>query len=251
MRAKPGSVLGWWGVIACLAVAGCGGGSAAVREEPQQLSSQQSPRPARPQVAGSGRTIEDALQLCHANGAPDRTDYAYVASYRCPEGSVPLGGDPRAGAASRLGNVGAGPDGHIVDLYEVPCATPVRLYVDAYHCGPGVDAEIDMSRLTRRQLHGMASAIRAMHQDPSSPRALEMRRELLMWVMQTQQLTVVMCDGLGSMLPQGDAHPYMAELALSMAASVIEDGRDPADPVRATTAAQQGVLVNYQAIVAQ
>lgn len=252
MRTKPARVLGVLSAIASVAIAGCGGGSSTVRDEPQQIGARpQQPRPAAAGVVGSGSSIADALQLCHANGGPQRTDYSYIASYRCPEGTTPLGGDPRAGAAARLGNVGAGPDGHVVDLYEIPCATPVRLYVDAYHCGPGLDVEIDVNRLTRPQLQSMASGIRSLHGDPSSPRALELRRDLLMWVMETQQLTIVLCDGLAPLLPQGDPHPYMGELALSLAAAVIEDGRDPADPVRTVTAALQGLLVYYQAIVAQ
>ena len=62
--------------------------------------------------------------------------YEYVASrFRCPDGTNPLGGDPRAGQASRLGNVGANSSGHIIDVYRVPCASgPVDVYVDMYGC---------------------------------------------------------------------------------------------------------------------
>jgi hypothetical protein len=62
--------------------------------------------------------------------------YEYVASrFRCPDGTNPLGGDPRAGQASRLGNVGANSSGHIIDVYRAPCASgPVDVYVDMYGC---------------------------------------------------------------------------------------------------------------------
>ncbi|MDI7267729.1 MAG: hypothetical protein QME96_07030 [Myxococcota bacterium] len=81
-----------------------------------------------------GSTPELALQRCGT-----RASYEYVAGeFECPEGGNPLGGDPRAGARARLGNVGSGPDGHILDLYEVPCRSgPVQIYVDMYHCKPG------------------------------------------------------------------------------------------------------------------
>lgn len=67
-------------------------------------------------------------------GAKD--SYAYVASeFKCPDGGNPLGGDLMAGAKSRVGNVGANSTGHIIDLYEVPCASgPQRVYVDMYGC---------------------------------------------------------------------------------------------------------------------
>jgi hypothetical protein len=67
-----------------------------------------------------------------------------VASYQCADGSVPLRGDPHAGAQARVGNVG-GPhagvtsttleNSHIVDKYVVPCpGVPVTLFVCMYHC---------------------------------------------------------------------------------------------------------------------
>ena len=65
-----------------------------------------------------------------------RDSYDYVASrFRCPDGANPLGGDPRAGQAARLGNVGANSEGHVIDVYRVPCASgPVDVYVDMYGC---------------------------------------------------------------------------------------------------------------------
>jgi hypothetical protein len=65
--------------------------------------------------------------------------YVYVASeFRCAGGTNPLGGDPRAGAAARVGNVGPNSSGHIIDLYRVPCPEgPRDVYVDMYGCPGG------------------------------------------------------------------------------------------------------------------
>jgi hypothetical protein len=80
---------------------------------------------------GVGMDAEHPVPAC---GPLD--SYEYVASrFRCPDGTNPLGGDPRAGQASRLGNVGANSSGHIIDVYRVPCASgPVDVYVDMYGC---------------------------------------------------------------------------------------------------------------------
>jgi hypothetical protein len=197
---------------------------------------------------GSGATVADAVQTCHA--VSPRTDYTYVASYRCPDGSVPLGGDPARGQAARLGNVGAGPDGHILDLYEIPCSTPVRLYVDAYHCPAGVQAEPDPQHLTRDQLASLSRMIHGVAGDVTSPRAFQLRQELLQWIIATPQVSVIVCEGLGQLFPPDDPHAYTSELVIAMAAAVIDDGRDPADGPAVTVAGILDVLVYYQAIVA-
>lgn len=70
-----------------------------------------------------------------------RDSYRYIASeFRCPDGSNPLNGDLRAGHDARLGNVGENSSGHIIDLYQIPCAGGAqRVYVDMYICPPGVN----------------------------------------------------------------------------------------------------------------
>lgn len=105
------------------------------------------PGPAHPaESERDGFTPESAWHAC----ADTRSDYRRVAEYRCADGSVPLRGDMRAGGAARTGNIGAGPDGHILDRYEVPCPEgTVVLFVDLYHCdeesGPLTDAEIEQA----------------------------------------------------------------------------------------------------------
>lgn len=82
-------------------------------------------------LAGLGMDPEHPVPACGP-----RDSYDYVASrFRCPDGTNPLGGDTSAGQASRLGNVGANSQGHIIDVYRVPCASgPVDVYVDMYGC---------------------------------------------------------------------------------------------------------------------
>ncbi len=218
----------------------CGGATTASRGS--------APDPAT--VQGRG-TADDPVQLCHANGGFGRTDYGYVAHFQCADGSMPLAGIPERGAAARRGNVGAGPDGHVVDLYDIPCASgPVELYVDAYHCGADVDTTVDENNLTRDQLANLAGLLRSLHDDPSSERALALRRDAIQWVMSTRQVTVAICGGIFELVPTENArHPYAAELGIALAASVIEDGQDPAEPVRANLHALYGVLRYYQAIL--
>jgi len=85
-------------------------------------------------VPALGATPASAVMRC---GAGD--SYFYVATkFKCPGGGNPLGGDVEAGSRARRGNVGPGPDGHILDVYDVPCPSgPVAVYVDMYHCRPG------------------------------------------------------------------------------------------------------------------
>ena len=206
------------------------------------------PAPGEPGGALMGTGVAgDPFLLCHMNGGADRTDYAFVGGWHCADGSVPLGGSPEAGAAARVGNVGSGPDGHIVDLYRVPCSTgPVDLYVDGYHCGAAVETEIDMNDLSRAQLTRLAATIRALHQNPSE---LSARRELLLWTLATPQVHLVICDGPATLLARDERHPYLPELMLGLAASIIEDGRVRVDPVRAYAQALRGVALYYEALL--
>lgn len=128
MRASPMLSL-------CLLLAACGGTTRAPRERPprgEDASDERGDGAERESVKPvEVNTKETPVMRC---GAPD--SYAYVArEFKCPDGSNPLGGNPRAGAAARVGNVGANSNGHIIDLYEIPCAQgPQRVYVDMYGC---------------------------------------------------------------------------------------------------------------------
>jgi hypothetical protein len=78
-----------------------------------------------------GRTPEAPVVTC----GPDQS-YDYVArTFRCPDGSNPLGGDRAAAKKARQGSMPAPQGDHILDAYEVPCpGKPVTVYVDLYGC---------------------------------------------------------------------------------------------------------------------
>lgn len=155
-----------WVAVGLGLLVGCGGsGGGTGADDPATVSSAASSEPAR--AEGSTRTGSSggADDRDGGVGAPDGgalglpgssfdapletcgTDesYAAIASYECPDGSIPLGGDPRAGHRARLGSSRSHVDdppslmeSHIVDIYEVPCPKgPVRVYVCMYHCPKG------------------------------------------------------------------------------------------------------------------
>lgn len=109
--------------------------SAAPSAEPDDAAATVPPASAtKPKKAagagGPGSSKEDPVMRCGP-----RDSYIYVADYQCPDGSRPLGSDPRAGSAARRGNVGANSKGHIIDLYVIPCeGAKVEVYVDMYGC---------------------------------------------------------------------------------------------------------------------
>jgi hypothetical protein len=103
----------WW--IAAFLV-GCGGSGA--REA------------ASPEAKTASGTAEDPVVTC----GPQES-YAYVAQYRCPDGSKPFAGDLSRAADSRAGSLPSKKNEHIIDLYEVPCASGiVPVHVDLYGC---------------------------------------------------------------------------------------------------------------------
>ncbi len=203
------------GLLLCgmVIVAGCGGRRRASTPPSVGGSSNASvTRAAGPAVARAGEpggalmgtgTAADPFLLCHMNGGAGRTDYAFVANWHCSDGSMPLGGIEERGAAARVGNVGDGPDGHIVDLYRISCPSgPVDLYVDGYHCG-AVSTEVDVYHLSREQLGRMAQLIRTLH---AHPEEFERRRDLMIWVIETPQVAVETTTSMepGVLKPVGD-----------------------------------------------
>ncbi|MCA9643710.1 MAG: hypothetical protein KC492_23620, partial [Myxococcales bacterium] len=151
--------------------------------------------------------------------------------------------------------VGPGPDGHIIDLYRVPCSgAPVEVYVDAYHCGPHVNAEagVDIDHLSREELAGLAALIRHLHEDPVSEKASNRRKAAADFILATNQLHVELCGPLLQLLPQEERVPYyVGEFLLSMGAAVIEDGGEHPDPIEINMRTLDGVLVFYQAVLKQ
>lgn len=203
----------------------------------------------------SGATPEEAVQLCHDQGGPQRTDYAFVASYRCPDESVPLGFDPERGAAARLGNVGQGPDGHILDLYEVPCSgRPVRIYVDGYHCADR-SVDIDPNNLSPTQLLHMASQARALETVPFDPRAVELRESLAAWMVGSPQVRIPRCDGIRDAVAHREyehGRALFMQLVASMGAAAIEAEHAPRDmPIDVELEGVLAALRLHDAIVAE
>ena len=95
--------------------------------------------------ASFSTAIQSSFESPFPTCGPEES-YGTIAAYICPDGSVPLGGNLRAGAQARVGSMGSHepPSGdggfepmnsHIVDRYEVPCPSgPVTVYICMYHC---------------------------------------------------------------------------------------------------------------------
>lgn len=100
-----------------------------------------------------GASKEAPVPTCGATHS-----YDYVASdVLCEDGRSLFGGDLRAAIEARVGNVGSGPSGHIIDLYRVPCPEgPKEVYVDMYECeNPWVTrSEYELSRLMLGVING-------------------------------------------------------------------------------------------------
>jgi hypothetical protein len=88
-----------------------------------------------PEGGLSGKVLELAIKRAekHPLGSKEnpvrvnmpRGEYAYLARQRCPDGSRPR--------YAREGSVGLGVYGHILDLYEVQCASEtIEVYMDMY-----------------------------------------------------------------------------------------------------------------------
>jgi hypothetical protein len=233
-------------LLLVLFIGACGGGSPPA-ESGAAASSER-----------TGASPEQAVQLCHDRGGPRRTDYAYIAGYRCPDGSMPLGLDVARGAAARVGNVGAGPDGHVLDLYEVPCpGGPVRVYVDAYHCGDR-SVDIDPQNLSPLQLAHIARQARALEGVPFDPRAAELRESMTEWVRQSPQVRLRACPAVLEAVVHRDyayGRLIFMQMVISMAAATIEGSQRPddapVDPVRVEIEGVLGALRLHDAIVAQ
>lgn len=81
-------------------------------------------------VAGLGASKDAPLPACGVTAS-----YMLVADTECADGSRPLAGSISRGRDSRRGSLGANEDGHIIDLYAVPCGEgEKRVYVDMYDC---------------------------------------------------------------------------------------------------------------------
>ncbi len=78
-----------------------------------------------------GSTLEAPIVLCGP-----RESYRYVADeFQCPRGGNPLRGSMEQAQQARLGALDHPTNGHIVDVYRVPCpGGNVDVFVDMYGC---------------------------------------------------------------------------------------------------------------------
>ncbi len=108
----------WVGQLFLLSLLGCSSSGAKPADSPEGK-------------AAPGRSADDPVMTC---GPQD--SYAYVASrFRCADGSNPFAGDASRAAASRRGSVQSPSSNHLIDSYEVPCASGAEIvYVDLYGC---------------------------------------------------------------------------------------------------------------------
>ena len=162
------------------------------------------------QPAGEGQPAR-GLASVHDGSSPERaflactrtrSDYRFVAETRCDDGSRPAHGDIREGGAARLGNIGAGPDGHILDEYELACSNKrIRLYVDGYHCTGGLPTDRALSTEERAAL---IRAIQDAHDHPLSDEAFATIADVGMWVQATHEISATVCmQMVESLVPKG------------------------------------------------
>lgn len=183
---------------------------------------------------------------------------------------MPLQGDIRRGQSARVGDVGEGPDGHVLDLYEVPCASPVRVYVDIYHCDLTYSSTGERL-LNGGELYAIANAGRMLEQNPTAPQVVgevrlsaeQARARMMFWLLTSREVEPMLCSELfEGIMPSdrirrafaGDASPTEVALAqqfmISFAAFLIEHGQDRIDRnienlVMANTDAFGGILDVY------
>lgn len=203
----------------------------------------------RSRIATPGRDPASPIESCRASDE----DYALIANYQCPDGRVPLRGDVHAGGLARLRNIGPGPDGHIVDEYEVPCQPAVRVYIDAYHCP--VQVELDPNNYPDDVLARLADVVREVAPHPFVPRADVIRREMIGWMNQSPQVEPQLCEAIGEILPD-DSYQYSDDIVeqflAEFAASTIDGQllqRIPNDVVGIHLRAIESTLIPYDVIV--
>ncbi len=199
--------------------------------------------PAPRRVAGDG-TRARPYELCLG-----RTDYPFVASLECADGSRPLNGDWRAGADARVGNVGEGASGHIIDHYRLPCPEgPRDVYVDAYHCAGLPPLAQD------RFFANLAAALEAAETRPFDPELRQLRHRAPLILVGNPALKVTECPEVIGGLTRLDS-PWspllVSQLTAGVIAATIRRSNEPEDRLAVYDRALLGVLRLYRAIVAQ
>jgi hypothetical protein len=119
----------------------------------QQLTAAPSSQDAQPGPDGS--SPDHPVVVC----GPEAS-YGYVArEHVCPTGGNPFAGDIDAARHSRVATIEHAHSGHVVDVYEVPCADgKVKVHVDMYGC-PEMQAKLREAA----EPSAWAAALRAHH----------------------------------------------------------------------------------------
>ena len=108
------------------------------------------------------------------------------------------------GGGARVGNIGKGPDGHVLDKYQVPCPEgSLILFVDGYHC-PGADRYPANRALSEAERADMLARIRAARVNPTSNDSMATIFDVVQWAQATSEIHLAMCMSDVAMLkPEG------------------------------------------------
>jgi hypothetical protein len=132
--------------------------------------------------------------------------------------------------------------------------------------GPGARAQVPVSaeatvnvpvfpsgRLSPEQLASVAAAIRRLEANPLAGDGVEARRNLLMWLTNSPDVTVEVCGDVAPMAGQGTeaSSSVFLQFVLSSAAFIIEHPDQAKDEVAVNLAGLQGALRTYKLLQAR
>ncbi|PCC74878.1 hypothetical protein SAMN02745121_05943 [Nannocystis exedens] len=113
-------------------------------EDPERIADLKAQGSAAAPPGPPGSSKDRPLPTCGTTGS-----YVAVADAECEDGTRPFDGDIPSGMRARRGNVGANKDGHVIDLYEVPCPEgPRKIFVDMYACDRAQPSRSEFERDT-------------------------------------------------------------------------------------------------------
>lgn len=107
-------------------------------------------------------------------------------------------------------------------------------------------------RLSPEQLAPVAEAIRRLEANPLAGDVMEARRNLLMWLMDSPDVTVRVCEHVWPAPPQSSETSgiTMTQFLFSSAGFIIEHPDQANDPVAVNLAGLQGALRTYELLKA-
>ncbi|WAS97954.1 hypothetical protein [Nannocystis punicea] len=113
-------------------------------EDRERIADLKAPDRSAPPPGPPGSSKDHPLPTCGTTGS-----YVAVADAECEDGTRPFDGDIPKGMRARRGNVGPNKDGHIIDLYEVPCPEGLqKIFVDMYGCDRAQPSRSEFERDT-------------------------------------------------------------------------------------------------------